>query len=446
MSLVARDVFVRANGLRHHLVERGSPGSLPVIVIPGLTQQARVFDRLATQLAQASHVYTWDLRGRGDSDWGPADEYHMNSYVADLDSVREALGLERASLVGSHMGGSIAMYYASRHPEHTERVVVSDMAPTLDRAGVRKMWGRAAAAPTSFADLESVVRYYREAYPGSAGALSNNAIVEYVGWQVRQVADGTYLWKMDPAVRNGMARPEGIEDPWQMFRAIRVSVLLIRGDQSELVSEEIADRMVREGRDCRVAVIPGLVHAPSLMEPEATAALGSFLNETVADITTSDGKSFERNSFFDIRSIGASVDSVQAITTLVYRYCELIDSGDFDAYVKQFEHGSMGGRAKGDTASLRQWITDNMVLHDGSPCTRHLMNNLIVEVDEAADTAKARSYVTVLHTAPGQALAIVGTAQYHDQFERVGGTWRWAERVVVNSLSGDSSRHTRGSS
>ena len=138
-----------------------------------------------------------------------------------------------------------------------------------------------------------------------------------------------------------------------------------------------------------------------------------------------------------------AVSSVEAITGLVHRYCLLFDSGDFDAYVAQFRYGSMGGRAPGDTASLRQWIADNVILYDGSPCTKHLTTNLVVDVDEGAGTATATSYVTVLHAAPGHPLAIVGCGEYHDRFERIDGAWEWARRSVTNVLSGDTTRHIR---
>ena|SRR5207248_2988057 len=129
---------------------------------------------------------------------------------------------------------------------------------------------------------------------------------------------------------------------------------------------------------------------------------------------------------------------------MIYRYCTLFDSGDFDGYVAQFEHGRMGGRDPGDTASLRQWITDNIILYDGSPCTKHLATNVVVEVDEESGHASASSYVTLLHAAPGYPMAIVGCAEYRDRFEQVDSEWRWAERTVVNQLHGDTSRHIRG--
>src|SRR4051794_7960732 len=63
-----RDIFVQANGLRHHLLARGAPGTPVVMLIHGLTQQAHVFDGIAARLAESCHVYSLDVRGRGESE------------------------------------------------------------------------------------------------------------------------------------------------------------------------------------------------------------------------------------------------------------------------------------------------------------------------------------------------------------------------------------------
>ena len=85
-----RDIFVQANGLRHHLVARGSPGAPVVVMIHGLAGQAHTFDGIANLLAERYHVYALDVRGRGESEWGPPDQYGTDTYVADLEAVREA--------------------------------------------------------------------------------------------------------------------------------------------------------------------------------------------------------------------------------------------------------------------------------------------------------------------------------------------------------------------
>ncbi len=135
-------------------------------------------------------------------------------------------------------------------------------------------------------------------------------------------------------------------------------------------------------------------------------------------------------------------DSAVAITRMIHRYCELFDAGDFDGYAAQFEHGSLNGRSPG-AAELRQWLDDHIILYDGSPRTKHLVTNLVVDVDEEGDAATARCYVTMLQALPGGPLELAGAAEYHDRFERVDGTWRWAARDVVSPLGGDSSRHIR---
>ncbi len=90
---------------------------------------------IAGHLAGSYHVYCLDVRGRGESEWGPPDGYHFENYVADLEAVREALGLRRFALVGTSMGGLIAMQYTPRFPERVSRVVFNDIGPEIDPAG-----------------------------------------------------------------------------------------------------------------------------------------------------------------------------------------------------------------------------------------------------------------------------------------------------------------------
>lgn len=96
------------------------------MMIHGLAGQAHAFDGIADHLAAKCHVYCLDVRGRGESAWGPAEGYAIDTYVADLEAVREALGLQRFSLVGTSMGALITMQYAARFPERVDRAVLND--------------------------------------------------------------------------------------------------------------------------------------------------------------------------------------------------------------------------------------------------------------------------------------------------------------------------------
>jgi 3-phenylpropionate/cinnamic acid dioxygenase small subunit len=88
---------------------------------------------------------------------------------------------------------------------------------------------------------------------------------------------------------------------------------------------------------------------------------------------------------------------------------------------------------------------------DGTPRTRHLVTNTIIDVDEPAGRATARSYNTTLQQVPGRGIEIIATARYEDSFVCLEGSWRFSERVIRHTsldgvhrdFIGDMSRHTK---
>ena len=278
VSAPSRDIYVEANGLRHHLIARGSPGAPVVMMIHGLTQQAHIFDAVANRLAASYHVYCLDVRGRGESEWGPPDGYHVDNYVADLEAVREALGLQQFALVGTSMGGVITMNYAPRFPERVTRAVLNDVGPEIDPAGLQRILAYVGHAPEMFADMKAVIRYYRDNYAPMVGHLPQDQIEEFARWNVRKNDNGVYVWKMDPAVRAG-SRVTPRLDPWEACRAIRCPVLIFRGATSDVLSESTARKMLEIIPAARIVTVPGVGDAPVLTEPEAVQALDAFLAE-----------------------------------------------------------------------------------------------------------------------------------------------------------------------
>lgn len=272
-----RDIFIRANDLRHHLIARGAPGTPIVMMLHGLTGQAHVFDRAADKLAAKRHVYCMDVRGRGESEWGPEDGYHTANYVDDAISVYEGLGLQTIALVGTSMGGIIGMNLAANHPDSVSRLVINDIGPEIAPEGMARIRGFVGDAPTAFADMKAVVSHHKEVYGGNMlmGA-SNDEVADFARWNVRLSDTGLYVWKMDPAVRT-MSAPPPSEDPWDTFRKIKCPVLVLRGAESDVLSAATAKRMTEEIDNCTVVEVAGVGHAPLLNEPEAEAALESFL-------------------------------------------------------------------------------------------------------------------------------------------------------------------------
>jgi SnoaL-like domain len=121
---------------------------------------------------------------------------------------------------------------------------------------------------------------------------------------------------------------------------------------------------------------------------------------------------------------------------LLYRYAECIDTGDLAGAAALFEHARLrvdGDGTVGAARMLALWKARVVLYPDGTPRTKHVVSNPIIEVDETAGTASCRSYYTVLQQTDDFPLQTVVTGRYQDQFERVGGQWRYAFRDFTHS-------------
>ena len=139
-------------------------------------------------------------------------------------------------------------------------------------------------------------------------------------------------------------------------------------------------------------------------------------------------------------------DSATEIANLLYRYAELIDGGDLEGAAALFRHARIkvrGGSELIDEAGiLALWRQHVRIYPCGTPRTKHLVTNPIIEVDDAAGTAATRSYYTVYQAVEGFPLQLIASGRYHDRFELVDGAWRFAFRdYSMLDLIGDLSAH-----
>lgn len=141
-------------------------------------------------------------------------------------------------------------------------------------------------------------------------------------------------------------------------------------------------------------------------------------------------------------------DSAVEIANLLYRYAEIMDSGDLESVAALFRHARIkvkGSEALLDwTGLLDLWKTHVVLYPCGTPRTKHLVTNPIIEVDESADSATTRSYYTVYQAADGFPLQLIAAGRYHDEFERRDGVWRFRYRdYSLMDLVGDMSFHMK---
>jgi ketosteroid isomerase-like protein len=141
------------------------------------------------------------------------------------------------------------------------------------------------------------------------------------------------------------------------------------------------------------------------------------------------------------------MDAATAITHLVYAYAERIDAGDFEGIADLLAHADVTSNQqakvrRGRDEILAMYTGSTRSFDDGTPKTKHVTTNLIVDGDDGAGTGTCRSYFTVFQAVPGElALQPVIAGRYHDRFERVDGKWRFAARHILVDLVGDLSRH-----
>jgi len=139
--------------------------------------------------------------------------------------------------------------------------------------------------------------------------------------------------------------------------------------------------------------------------------------------------------------------AAEAVTKLIYTYAERIDAGDFAGVAELFEHATLTFEGFGDTVTGRDAIEglytrSTRRYEDGTPRTKHVMTNVMVDVAHDGATAASRSYFTVLQAVPGAfALQPVIAGRYRHTFERVEGRWRVTTMHIMIDLVGDLGHH-----
>jgi 3-phenylpropionate/cinnamic acid dioxygenase small subunit len=140
-------------------------------------------------------------------------------------------------------------------------------------------------------------------------------------------------------------------------------------------------------------------------------------------------------------------DARSGIERIVYGYAERVDAGDFVGMAALFRHATYKGGGPDDPgvvgAEAMLAIQEGIIRRypDGTPRTKHVVTNLVIDADEEAGTASARSYFTVLQQVDEFPLQVVVAGRYHDRFERADDDWRLTERIILCDLIGDVSKH-----
>jgi pimeloyl-ACP methyl ester carboxylesterase len=265
------------NGLDLRYLEWGRPSALPVICVHGYTSSAEAFNAMARQLQDRAHIIAMDVRGHGGSGWSPEGAYGYADQARDLAALIDRLGIDRFVLIGTSMGGVISMVYASQHADRLRGLVLNDIGPDVE-AGSGRITGLVRSRPEDFASLEEAMQYRRQTSPITAARPPEDQR-ETARGVLRERPDARWAWKMDPAyIEQRIARGPPVRPPlWPVLETLPCPTLVIWGTDSDVLSEAQAKRMAAALPKGELVAVPGVGHAPTLVEPPILAALDRLL-------------------------------------------------------------------------------------------------------------------------------------------------------------------------
>jgi pimeloyl-ACP methyl ester carboxylesterase len=281
MTSLYRERYLSAqDGLQLYYRDYGDERSprIPLLCLTGLTRNSQDFADLAERFALSRRVICPDYRGRGrsayDADWR---NYDPMIYLNDIGHILMANDIHRFVVIGTSLGGLLAMGLAVTRPTGIAAAVINDIGPDVDPGGLKRIIAFIGADRPQ-PDWPSAVAMLRKSLP-------RLAIKDAPWWErfaratYREGKDGMLHFDWDIALVEPLRRSRGqIQDLWPIFRALRdTPTLVVRGAISDVLTADGLSRMIAAKPDLAAVTVPGLGHTPTLDEPEIRGVLDDFI-------------------------------------------------------------------------------------------------------------------------------------------------------------------------
>ena len=269
------------DGVRLHYRDYPGPTDRPpILCLPGLTRNARDYADVAERLSGAWRVIAISLRGRGESGYAKDPmSYVPLTYVQDIEGLLAEIGCADYIAFGTSLGGIVTMLLAGAARERLAGALLNDVGPEIEPAGlarIRSYVGRANSWPTWLHAARAVQEANADVYP-------DYAIEDWLAMAKR-------LYRLNSAGRIVLDYDMNIAEPFRvpgneagpdMWRALdtlkAVPTAIVRGDRSDVLSAQTAERMLERLDDAELVTVPRTGHAPTLSEPLAQAAIDRLL-------------------------------------------------------------------------------------------------------------------------------------------------------------------------
>jgi len=261
-------LYFEANGISLHYLDWGKGSSRHTVLLHGLTSQAHTWDQFARETSDSLRVIAPDLRGHGES--GHAEDgYTLDCFADDVKALVRHLNLSTFDLVGHSLGALIVIRFTAEHPALVNHLVLVDGGPALNAEVAREDSTDSFVRPLGFDTQEEAKAWHRERDP----AMSDERLERRVKYGMRQNWVGKWVFRHDPElywILEGDTRRfrEDEQRLWEMLAAIHCPVLVLRGQESPLLSPEGAQRMANAAPNAKVVEIPGAGHSIHSDAPE----------------------------------------------------------------------------------------------------------------------------------------------------------------------------------
>lgn len=275
---IPRSTYVSCDGTEIHVTEWGGPAAETVVMWHGLARTGRDFDPLARALCDRFHLIVPDTMGRGLSQWArdPKADYCLTRYGDHAIALLDHYGLDRVRWVGTSMGGALGIHLAGgRLRDRITHLVINDIAPQLVQAAIDRILSYAGSPPV-FDTIVELEGFLRAAY-APYGWLPDAQWRHMAETSARRTDAGRVTVHYDPMmVEQFRSHPDDYTQ-WDAYDAITAKVLLYRGADSDLITPEWAEEMMRRGPKAELITFAGMGHAPALNVPEQIDPIRRFL-------------------------------------------------------------------------------------------------------------------------------------------------------------------------
>ena len=275
------------DGLRLHMRDYGPRDSaaLPIVCLPGLSRNSADFHAIAMAIAggdagPARRVVALDYRGRGlserDPDW---KKYDLTIESGDIQSMLAAAGIGEAIFIGTSRGGIHCMLLAAFRPTLMRAVVMNDIGPVLEPRGLARIRSYVGKLPSP-SHWDDAVAMYKQLFGAHFTALDDPEWLAYAQASLEE-KDGRLVARYDPRlmkILENIDLESPLPDLWPQFEGLRhLPLLVIRGENSDLLTEEtLAQMLARHGR-AEAFTVPGQGHAPLLADRPSMERICAFI-------------------------------------------------------------------------------------------------------------------------------------------------------------------------